>query len=62
MARKQDRRGELATELREEARKLLAWINHTDNPAVKRGLVRQAFELIQKAEVLRQSKSKSRRH
>jgi len=54
MARKRDRRSKLATELREEARKLLAWVNHTDNPAVKRGLVRQAFELVQKAEEQRQ--------
>jgi hypothetical protein len=62
MAHAQDRRRELATELREEARKLLASVNHTDNPAVKRGLVRQAFELVQKAEELRQSNLRSRRH
>ena len=62
MAHEQDRHRELAEELREEARKLLASINHTDNPAVKRGVVRQAFELVQKAEELRQSNRRSHSH
>jgi hypothetical protein len=54
MADVQARRRELATELREEARKLLASRSHTDNPEVKRGLARQAFALVQSAELHKQ--------